>query len=89
MIKFIECRIYTKVSEIHRRQIESHVLEHFDSFTMLKVEGHWNFVVEIICDAEDKESVLKIASWIKTTFEENFVVITEKPVSIYTIGKLQ
>ena len=84
-------RILTEATELIR--IGNHVTEYFDGFTILTGTGYWKYaretslVIEILGTAEDKESVLRIASWIKTTFKQESVAITVSPVTVYAVGK--
>lgn len=87
-------RIYTEagvLKEVYR--IEDYTRQYFNGFTVFTGTGYWKsmkedcLVIEIIGDTEDRDSVLKIASWIKTTFKQESVAITESPVTVYTIGR--
>ena len=74
-------------------QIENHVAEYFNGFTSFTGVGYWKgarescSVIEILGVGEDRANVLRIASWIKTTFKQESVAITESPVTVYTVGR--
>jgi len=86
-------RIYTEATEVIR--IMNYVGEYFEGFTMFGGTGHWRgrrencLVIEIICHghSEDRVKVLKIASWIKSTFKQESVAVTVSQVKVYVVGK--
>lgn len=89
-------RIYTKACGLREIcRIEECAAEYFKGFTMFGGTGHWRgvredcLVIEILCEGctEDRDNVLRIASWIKTTFNQESVAITESQVKVYTVGR--
>ena len=86
-------RIYTEATEVIR--IMNYVGEYYDGFTTFVGTGYWRgrretcLVIEIICHghSEDRVKVLKIASWLKSTFNQESVAITRTQAMVFFVGK--
>ena len=77
---------------VNRGVIEREISTRFDGFTILIGTGYWRgvketaLVIEILAEAEDRDTILCIAGWIKEFNEQESVAVTWHEVVIQMVG---
>lgn len=85
-------RIYTE--DVNREKVQQICLEELSDFTITAGTGYWNrcweqcVVIDVIGRDQERDAVLRAASRIKTTSEQESVIVTETGLDhVWCIGK--